>query len=84
MRMEACSPGATTTLGRRTFRFSLAGAVAIAAGYYHSLALLSDHSVVAWGLQDTVPASATNVVAIAGGWWHSLALRARIVCRLGR
>ena len=52
------------------------GAVAIAAGYYHSLALRSDHTVVAWGSQSTVPASATNVVAIAGGWWHSLALRA--------
>ena len=53
-----------------------AGAIAIAAGYYHNLALLSDHTVVAWGLQNTVPASATNVVAISGGWWHSLALRA--------
>ena len=58
------------------FRPSRAQVVAIAAGYYHNLALLADHTVVAWGLENTVPASATNVVAIAGGWWHSLALRA--------
>lgn len=52
------------------------GVIAIAAGHAHSLALLSDRTVVAWGLVNTVPDSATNVVAISGGWWHSLALRA--------
>jgi uncharacterized delta-60 repeat protein len=54
--------------------------VAIAAGYYHSLALRADGTVVAWGDnyygQTNVPAGLTNAVAIAAGYYHSLALRA--------
>jgi hypothetical protein len=63
--------------------------VAIAVGGYHSLALKSDGTVVAWRLsfsppdpdcehefgQSLVPVDLTNVVAIAAGWVHSLALR---------
>jgi alpha-tubulin suppressor-like RCC1 family protein len=52
---------------------------AIAAGGFHSLALKSDGTVVAWGYNDfgqsTVPAGLSGVVAIAGGWFHSLALK---------
>ncbi len=44
---------------------------AIAAGAYHSLALKSDGTMVAWGGngygQSTVPASLTGVIAIAAG-----------------
>ena len=62
--------------------------VAIAGGFYHSLALKQDGSVLAWGCgsnggfnldwgQCTVPdAAASGVTAIAAGTTHSLALKA--------
>jgi alpha-tubulin suppressor-like RCC1 family protein len=62
-------PGATVSA-------SLGG---VAAGWYHSLALRADGTVVGWGLnyygQVSIPASATNAMAIAAGALHSLALR---------
>ena len=58
----------------------LNGVVAIAAGGFHSLALKSDGTVVAWGDNDvgqsTVPGGLNGVVAIAAGRRsHSLALK---------
>ena len=51
----------------------------IAAGDHHSLALLEDGSVLAWGDGNdgvtTVPAGLSGVQAIAAGSFHSLALR---------
>jgi hypothetical protein len=67
---------------------SATNVIAIAAGYYHSLALRADGAVVAWGAgtnntggtphfgQSIVPASATNVVAIGAGYYHSFAIKA--------
>ena len=56
-----------------------AAARAIAAGRNHSLALLSDCTVVGWGDnsfgQTTPPPGLSNVVAIAAGYIHSVALR---------
>jgi hypothetical protein len=64
----------------------LSGVTAIAAGTYHSLALKSDGTVVAWGCgtafgnsgdygQCRVPSGLSGVTAIAAGFFHSLALR---------
>ena len=61
---------------------SLTNMVAIAGGGYHTLALKSDGTVVAWGGdiysysgETNVPSNLSNVVAIAGGGYHSLALK---------
>jgi len=57
----------------------LGNITAIAAGSAHSLALVRDGTVRAWGNngngQATVPAGLTNVVMVAAGRAHSLALR---------
>jgi hypothetical protein len=59
----------------------LSNVMAIAGGTFHSLALKSNGTVVAWGAvgwdygQTNVPAGLSNVVAIAGGSSHSLALK---------
>ena len=51
----------------------------VAAGAYHSLALKTDGTVVAWGYnrynQTNVPPTLTGVTAIAAGGNHSLALK---------
>ncbi len=53
---------------------------AVAAGYYHSLGLLTDGSIVAWGDNSRgecdVPSSNEDFVAIAAKGYHSLGLRA--------
>ncbi len=55
-------------------------AIAIAAGGWHSLALLPSGTVLAWGNnfngQCDVPPSLTDAVAIAAGGYHSLAIKA--------
>ena len=65
--------------GQTTVPAGLSGVVAIAAGYYHPVALKQDGTVVAWGGnhsgQTTVPAGMSGVVAIAAGWDHTVALK---------
>ena len=56
------------------------GVMAIAAGFAHTLALLTNGSVAAWGEnfngQTTVPfAAKSGVMAIAAGEFHSVALK---------
>lgn len=57
--------------GQITVPPAAADAVAVAAGYRHSLALKPDGTAVAWGTSsdglNTVPAPATNLIAIAAG-----------------
>jgi alpha-tubulin suppressor-like RCC1 family protein len=58
--------------------------IAIAAGWYHSLGLKTDGSVVAWGCDDPlydygqcdVPDPNADFIGIAAGWKHSLGLKA--------
>jgi hypothetical protein len=58
----------------------LSNAVAAAAGYYHSLAIRADGTVLAWGNngngQCNVPPGLSNAVAVSAGVYHSAALRA--------
>jgi alpha-tubulin suppressor-like RCC1 family protein len=57
----------------------LSNVVAMAGGYYHSLALRSDGTVASWGVAyrggTDAPTGLSNVVAIAAAGFHSLALR---------
>ena len=52
------------------------GAISIAAGAYHSLALLTNGQVIGWGISGaTAPSALTNAIAISAGNAHSVALR---------
>jgi hypothetical protein len=60
----------------------LTNVVAVSAGYYHSLALKGNGTVVAWGYRDdydfgqtNVPSGLNNVVAVSAGTFHSLAVK---------
>ncbi len=59
--------------------------VSIAAGYYHSLGLKADGSIVAWGSnaygQCNVPVPNSNFIAIAAGGYHSLGSEGRRIDR---
>jgi uncharacterized delta-60 repeat protein len=65
--------------GQTNVPAGLTNVVAIAAGYYHNLALRADGTVVAWGDNDSgqtnATAELTNAVAITAGGYHNLALR---------
>ena len=73
------SPLVTNYYGMATVPPGLSNVRAFAVGSYHSLAVRSNGTVVAWGRhtggETNVPASATNVIAVAAGDAHSLALR---------
>jgi hypothetical protein len=66
----------------------LAGVIAVAAGYGHSLALKGDGKVVAWGSNDsgqaTVPDDLAGVTAIAAGYYHSMAKVTTIRVSIGK
>ena len=69
-----------TTVGFGNLAFgSVGSAMAVAPGYEHNMALLSNGTVVAWGnatwLQTSVPSSLNGVAAVSGNHYHCLALR---------
>jgi hypothetical protein len=67
------------SLGQLSVSAIATNAIAIAAGSWHSVALRSDGSVLAWGEnyqgQCNVPVNLTDAMVIAAGGYHSLALR---------
>ena len=73
--------GSFSDAGQCSVPSSLSGVTAVSAGAFHSLALLSDGTVAAWGCtvdnvgQCSVPNGLSDVVAVAAGGYHSLALK---------
>lgn len=55
---------------------TLTNAIALAAGEFHSVAVMDGGSVVQWGYNwGSVPTNLTNATAVAAGYSHTLALR---------
>lgn len=58
----------------------ITNAIDAACGPYHTLALLEDRRIRAWGVthfgMTAVPADVTNAIAVTAGGWHSVALLA--------
>lgn len=65
----------SNTGGQITVPANATNVIGVAAGWYHSLALRNDGSVVSWGQITTVPLAVTNIVRIAAGASNNLALR---------
>ena len=72
-------PNGRDDFGQATVPAGLTGVTAIAVGTYHNLALKSDGTLVAWGLntagEGSVPAGLKGVTAIAAGSLFNLALK---------
>ena len=64
------------TYGQTNVPAGATNVVSVAAGWHHSMALLTNGSVVTWGTIASTPAGVTNITRIAAGELHCLALRA--------
>ena len=76
------SPGVVVSWGSQSIPLSFydgQSILQVAGGYFHSLALKNDGTVVAWGDtgygETSVPVGLGNVMQIAAGAYHSLALK---------
>src|ERR1700728_4940789 len=75
-----CAPGTVTGWGggQTNFPSGLTNVISISTSVDHSLALLNDGTVAAWGCDDDgecdVPSGLTNVISLAAGDFFSLAL----------
>ena len=80
---QVAAPGSVVAWGSRngitTIPAGLSGVIAIAAGQSHTVALKSNGTVVAWGLNDSgqtiIPADLSGVIAIAAVAYHTAALK---------
>ena len=80
--MERFWRGGANDYGQANVPTNLIGVAMIAAGWYHSVALLTNGTVTAWGLNGAllgwhlteVPGNATNVSVISAQALHTLAL----------
>ena len=65
--------------GQTNFPPALTNCHAIAAGAFHSIAVLDNGRVIGWGTNDlnqlNIPTQAVNVIAVSAGYAHSVALR---------
>ncbi|MEW6157005.1 MAG: immunoglobulin domain-containing protein, partial [Verrucomicrobiota bacterium] len=65
----------SSTLNKTAIPAGLNAVTDFASGYYHTLALKNDGTLVGWGFGSAVPAGLNNVVAIAPGVSHNVALK---------
>ncbi|MCX7871680.1 MAG: immunoglobulin domain-containing protein [Verrucomicrobiae bacterium] len=65
--------------GQTNYPSGLTNCYAVAAGAYHSIAVLDTGRVIGWGNNEVgqlnIPMQATNVVAVSAGYAHTVALR---------
>ncbi len=77
--LHAWGAGSPYEWGQTLVPSGAVDAVQIAAGAFHSLAVLSNGTLLAWGRDDegqrTIPAEVSGVAAAAGGIAHSIALQ---------
>ena len=73
--MERWLPGGSNGYGQCNVPAGLSQVIAVAGGGYHSLALKSDGTVVAWGWNDEGQCKVHHMAGLDAGYYHGLALK---------